>query len=39
MRIISKTYHGQRSILLFQTSLTYICASGTVDVFKVSYLA
>ena len=36
MSYLSKTYHGQKSVLLFQTSLTYLCASGTANVFKVS---
>ena len=36
MSYLSKTYHGQSSVLLFQTLLTYLCASGTVNVFKVS---
>ena len=36
MNYLSKTYHGQSSVLLFQTSLTYLCASDTVNVYKVS---
>ena len=36
MSYLSKTYHGQKSVLLFQTSLTYLCASGTANGFKVS---
>ena len=36
MSYLSKTYYGQGSVLLFQTSFTYLCASGTVNVFKVS---
>ena len=33
---LTKTYHGQSSVLLFQTSLTYLCASDTVNMYKVS---
>ena len=36
MSYLSKIYHGKSSVLLFPTSLTYLCASGTVNVFKVS---
>ena len=36
MSYLSKIYHDQSLFLLFQTSLKYLCASGIVNVFKVS---
>ena len=35
MSYLTKTCHGQSSVLLLQTSLTYLCASDTVNVHKV----
>ena len=39
MSYLSKAYHSQSSVLLFQTSLTYLCACGTVNDLRWPYLA